>query len=591
MRSTSEYRLSEVAAHDNGSSCWVIVHGQVIDVTDFLSEHPGGRAALAKVGRAGRDVTAHFERIGHSADARARLQTMCIGRVAPSETPEDDAPRHGEPRASGSSPSPRVAHELPPDHGVAWHGARRAAILQAHPEVGDLFGHNPWTPIVGLLASATHAAVALKCGTRGSTGEPLDWLAVLALAYTIGAFLKMVGFAVCHDICHGTAGEWCEARWMRRLLIHVCTLPSFGGETQHYYQLQHIGHHVALGDAYSPWRATTPFSLDEMDGDLSSPSSMLMMISSSIGVQRASKRVRSALDPPFAPTAKPSRVAPATNAKDTRRRWLWWLLGRWLDPAAWRFRLLAQPLMHSAHLLMLTSAQILIGAIVNPVSIVVTFTMALAPASWGRAAVRCCIGTRGALVLLGVRSADADGELGRELLWDLLGLGLHTWLWATALLLLCFAGGGWGAALYLLLSELFLHGFCFHPYAGFFLGVHRSELSKGREAECQPTMSTYSTLASWATLNLTHHVEHHDFPSVPWSRLPDVTKAAPEFYARLDASPGFSTTIWRWLHSGSEWHYACFALGESHAVSLLEHALVWALPGELLPVPLNQEQQ
>lgn len=32
---------------------------------------------------------------------------------------------------------------------------------------------------------------------------------------------------------------------------------------------------------------------------------------------------------------------------------------------------------------------------------------------------------------------------------------------------------------------------------------------------------------------LSYHNEHHDFPDVPWSRLPSVRKTAPEFYETL----------------------------------------------------------
>ncbi|KAI6120352.1 hypothetical protein EV401DRAFT_1955968 [Pisolithus croceorrhizus] len=31
----------EVAAHSSRESCWIIVHGNVYDVTDFLDDHPG----------------------------------------------------------------------------------------------------------------------------------------------------------------------------------------------------------------------------------------------------------------------------------------------------------------------------------------------------------------------------------------------------------------------------------------------------------------------------------------------------------------------------------------------------------------------
>lgn len=33
---------TDVAKHNNRDSCWIIVEGQVYDVTDFLEEHPGG---------------------------------------------------------------------------------------------------------------------------------------------------------------------------------------------------------------------------------------------------------------------------------------------------------------------------------------------------------------------------------------------------------------------------------------------------------------------------------------------------------------------------------------------------------------------
>ena len=48
-------------------------------------------------------------------------------------------------------------------------------------------------------------------------------------------------------------------------------------------------------------------------------------------------------------------------------------------------------------------------------------------------------------------------------------------------------------------------------------------------------MSTYSFLAGVLSLNLTYHVEHHDFPSVH-GRLPAVRRAAPEFYSSIRSS-------------------------------------------------------
>jgi hypothetical protein len=38
----------EVAIHNDRGSCWVIISGQVYDVTDFLDEHPGGASTIVR---------------------------------------------------------------------------------------------------------------------------------------------------------------------------------------------------------------------------------------------------------------------------------------------------------------------------------------------------------------------------------------------------------------------------------------------------------------------------------------------------------------------------------------------------------------
>ena len=39
---TTTYRLSEVKEHNDGKSCWMVIHDKVYDITRFLDEHPGG---------------------------------------------------------------------------------------------------------------------------------------------------------------------------------------------------------------------------------------------------------------------------------------------------------------------------------------------------------------------------------------------------------------------------------------------------------------------------------------------------------------------------------------------------------------------
>merc|ERR1712061_825087 len=41
------YSLEEVAKHVTKTDCWVVVNGEVRDVTSFLSEHPGGELGAA----------------------------------------------------------------------------------------------------------------------------------------------------------------------------------------------------------------------------------------------------------------------------------------------------------------------------------------------------------------------------------------------------------------------------------------------------------------------------------------------------------------------------------------------------------------
>ncbi|KZT72246.1 hypothetical protein DAEQUDRAFT_809145 [Daedalea quercina L-15889] len=51
----------EVAQHNTAESCWIIVHGKVYDVTEFLPEHPGGSKIILKY--AGKDATAEYDPI------------------------------------------------------------------------------------------------------------------------------------------------------------------------------------------------------------------------------------------------------------------------------------------------------------------------------------------------------------------------------------------------------------------------------------------------------------------------------------------------------------------------------------------------
>merc|ERR1719281_2138055 len=55
------YTLEEVAKHNKKGDCWVVVAGEVLNVNNFLSQHPGGELAILTF--AGKDATEEFNMI------------------------------------------------------------------------------------------------------------------------------------------------------------------------------------------------------------------------------------------------------------------------------------------------------------------------------------------------------------------------------------------------------------------------------------------------------------------------------------------------------------------------------------------------
>ncbi|NCI46129.1 fatty acid desaturase [Sediminibacterium soli] len=62
----------------------------------------------------------------------------------------------------------------------------------------------------------------------------------------------------------------------------------------------------------------------------------------------------------------------------------------------------------------------------------------------------------------------------------------------------------------------------------------------------QETYSYYGVLNKVA-FNVGYHNEHHDFPSVPWNRLPQIRKSAPAFYDTLSYHTSWTKLFFRFL--------------------------------------------
>jgi hypothetical protein len=87
-----KYSMAEVALHADADSCWVVVADEVYVLTDFLDEHPGGKALLLSV--AGTDATNTFNGIHPDLEAAltAGDEYKLGALVSEAEAPPPPAP-------------------------------------------------------------------------------------------------------------------------------------------------------------------------------------------------------------------------------------------------------------------------------------------------------------------------------------------------------------------------------------------------------------------------------------------------------------------------------------------------------------------
>jgi sphingolipid delta-4 desaturase len=132
-----------------------------------------------------------------------------------------------------------------------------------------------------------------------------------------------------------------------------------------------------------------------------------------------------------------------------------------------------------------------------------------------------------------------------------------------ALVSLC----SWNALAYLIMSSFFAGSL--HPCAGHFIAEHYVfERSKSRASpnisekwkslnsrntetgiEDIPLPETFSYYGALNTLtyNVGLHNEHHDFPAIPWTRLPVLNRIAREFYEDLPFHKSWVGVMWQFV--------------------------------------------
>ena len=80
---TPFYTKQEVAKHNTDSDCWIVINGNVYNITPYIKIHPGGSRILLR--KAGGDCTLGFTKVRHSEFAKTTLEKYYIGNLKVSE--------------------------------------------------------------------------------------------------------------------------------------------------------------------------------------------------------------------------------------------------------------------------------------------------------------------------------------------------------------------------------------------------------------------------------------------------------------------------------------------------------------------------
>ena len=80
----------------------------------------------------------------------------------------------------------------------------------------------------------------------------------------------------------------------------------------------------------------------------------------------------------------------------------------------------------------------------------------------------------------------------------------------------------------------------FHPLGGRWIQEHYLKDSE------QETYSYYGILNT-IQFNIGYHNVHHDFPSIPWNKLPTLKKMAPEYYDTLESHKSWTRVFLRFI--------------------------------------------
>lgn len=138
--------------------------------------------------------------------------------------------------------------------------------------------------------------------------------------------------------------------------------------------------------------------------------------------------------------------------------------------------------------------------------------------------------------LLGISEGSRPMRFKTPAFWD-------RWIVSNALVQIAVIGAtaaflGLPAVGYLLASTVF--GLGLHPLGARWIAEHFLTDSN------QETYSYYGPMNP-IMFNVGYHMEHHDIMTVPWKRLPQITKIAPEYYSSLKTVKSYPGLLFRFI--------------------------------------------
>ena len=73
------FTRKEVSTHNTDNDAWIIIRGDVYDVTDFKESHPGGKKVVMRY--AGKDATEEFEMLHNKSILERYSRTLKRGEL------------------------------------------------------------------------------------------------------------------------------------------------------------------------------------------------------------------------------------------------------------------------------------------------------------------------------------------------------------------------------------------------------------------------------------------------------------------------------------------------------------------------------